>query len=65
MTGNDLAKLPQIFDLVRTMRCVRQNLFWAFFQNPLGITLAVTGVRHPIFAAAAGRFSPRSVLGNA
>jgi heavy metal translocating P-type ATPase len=61
----DLQKIPQILNLARkTMRIVRQNLFWAFFYNVLGITLAVTGVLNPIFAAVAMLLSSVSVVGN-
>jgi len=62
---NDLQKIPQIFDLAKkTIRIVRENLFWAFFYNTLGITLAITGVLSPIFAAVAMLLSSVSVVGN-
>lgn len=36
-------------DLARqTIRAIRQNLFWAFFYNTAGISLAVAGVLNPI-----------------
>lgn len=55
-----------------TMRNIRQNLFWAFAYNTLGVPLAA-GVLYPffgillspIFAAAAMSFSSVSVIGNA
>ena len=55
-----------------TMRNIRQNLFWAFIYNSLGIPVAA-GVLYPIFglllspmiAAAAMSFSSVSVIGNA
>jgi cation transport ATPase len=43
---------------------VRQNLFWAFIYNGLGIALALTGVLTPIFAAAAMLLSSTSVVAN-
>jgi len=43
---------------------VRQNLFWAFFYNSVGITLAVAGVLNPIMAAGAMLLSSVSVVGN-
>jgi Cu+-exporting ATPase len=56
----------------RTMRNIRQNLFFAFFYNALGIPLAA-GVLYPVFglllnpmiAAAAMSFSSISVIANA
>jgi Cu+-exporting ATPase len=56
----------------RTMGNIRQNLFFAFFYNALGVPLAA-GVLYPVFglllspmiAAAAMSFSSVSVIGNA
>ena len=48
----------------RTFRIVRQNLFWAFAYNTVGIALAVTGVLNPILAAGAMALSSVSVLAN-
>jgi Cu+-exporting ATPase len=56
----------------RTMRNIRQNLFFAFFYNALGVPLA-GGVLYPVFglllspmiAAAAMSFSSVSVIANA
>ena len=60
-----LRKIPAVFDLAaRTIRIVRQNLFWAFLYNMVGISLAVTGCLNPIFAAAAMLLSSASVVGN-
>ncbi len=60
-----LRKMLDVFDLSRlAMRVVRQNLFWAFFYNTVGITLAVTGVLNPILAAVAMLLSSISVVAN-
>ena len=60
-----LSKVEEVFSLgARTTRVVRQNLFWAFFYNIAGITLALSGVLTPIFAAAAMLLSSTSVVAN-
>ncbi|MCH8289178.1 MAG: heavy metal translocating P-type ATPase [Candidatus Marinimicrobia bacterium] len=55
-----------------TMRNIRQNLFWAFIYNFLGVPLAAGALYpffgillSPIIAAAAMSFSSVSVIGNA
>jgi P-type E1-E2 ATPase len=64
MTGS-LRTILDVFDLAgRTLRVVRQNLFWAFAYNAVGITLAVAGFLNPLFAAAAMLLSSLSVVGN-
>ncbi|MBN1571589.1 MAG: copper-translocating P-type ATPase [Deltaproteobacteria bacterium] len=68
----DLMNVPNSIILSKlTMRAIKQNLFWAFFYNSLGIPVAA-GVLYPIFgiflspvfAAAAMAFSSVSVVGN-
>jgi len=48
-----------------TVRKIRQNLFWAFFYNIVGIPLAALGVLTPVFAGAAMALSSVSVVSNA
>jgi heavy metal translocating P-type ATPase len=65
LMGGSLMRIVETFDLAaRTLRIIKQNLFWAFFYNVIGISLAVTGVLNPILSAAAMVFSSFSVIGN-
>lgn len=69
---SDLAQVPKAIELSqKTMRTVRQNLFWAFIYNLIGIPLAA-GILYPIFgfqfdpmiAGAAMALSSVSVVSN-
>lgn len=69
---SDLAGVTQAVILARkTMRTMRQNLFWAFVYNVIGIPVAA-GVLYPVFgillspilASAAMAFSSVSVVSN-
>jgi Cu+-exporting ATPase len=47
-----------------TMRKIKQNLFWAFIYNSIGVPIAALGFLNPIVAAAAMALSSLSVIVN-
>ncbi|HWQ70962.1 MAG TPA: heavy metal translocating P-type ATPase [Desulfitobacteriaceae bacterium] len=62
---DDLMTIPTAIKLsMRTMRKIKQNLFWAFIYNAVGIPVAATGHLNPVLAAAAMALSSISVLLN-
>lgn len=70
--SSDLTKIPEALRLSRlTVRTIRQNLFWAFIYNIIGVPIAA-GILYPIngfllnpmIAGAAMAFSSVSVVSN-
>lgn len=62
---NDLMSVADAISLSRaTLGKIRQNLFFAFIYNVLGIPLAAMGVLNPIIAGAAMAMSSVSVISN-
>ncbi|HEX2604838.1 MAG TPA: heavy metal translocating P-type ATPase [Oxalicibacterium sp.] len=65
MRGNPALVADAIGISRRSYNKIRQNLFWAFVYNVIGIPLAAFGVLNPMFAGAAMAFSSVSVISNA
>jgi Cu+-exporting ATPase len=62
----DPALVAQAIDISRlTYNKIRQNLFWAFIYNLIGIPLAAFGMLNPIIAGGAMAMSSVCVIGNA
>ena len=65
LVGGGISALATAVQLSRaTMRKIKQNLFWAFFYNIIGIPVAALGFLDPIIAGAAMAFSSVSVVTN-
>lgn len=63
---SEIETVPEALRLSRaTLRTIKQNLFWAFFYNAVGIPLAALGFMSPVLCAAAMGFSDLIVIGNA
>jgi cation transport ATPase len=65
LVGGDIARVAAGIELSRrTMRVIRQNLFWALGYNVVAIPIAAAGRLNPMIAAAAMGMSSVSVLTN-
>jgi Cu+-exporting ATPase len=64
MNGDLNGILKSITLSKQTIGIIKQNLFWAFIYNVIGIPLAALGMLNPMFAAMAMSFSSVSVVSN-
>jgi Cu+-exporting ATPase len=64
VTGNLLSIIKIINISKRTINTIKQNLFWAFIYNIIGIPLAAVGLLNPMIGALAMSLSSVSVISN-
>jgi Cu+-exporting ATPase len=63
--NGDLRKIVSFLDLSKRMiRKIRQNFFWAFVYNVIGVPVAAAGFLNPVVAGAAMAMSSVSVVTN-
>ena len=65
MRGDPLLLVDAIEVSRATYNKIRQNLFWAFIYNLVGLPVAAAGLLNPVFAGAAMALSSVSVVSNA
>ncbi|MFA6466682.1 MAG: heavy metal translocating P-type ATPase [Patescibacteria group bacterium] len=66
LVKGDLAKAVEAINLSKaTLKTIKENLFWAFIYNSVGIPIAVLGFLNPAISALAMSFSSVSVVLNA
>jgi Cu+-exporting ATPase len=65
LVGGDIARVAAAIELSRrTMKIIRQNLFWALGYNAVSIPVAAAGRLSPMIASAAMAMSSVSVVTN-
>ena len=65
LVRNDVRDVVASIRLSRaTMRTIKQNLFWAFIYNGVGVPVAALGLLNPMIAGAAMALSSLSVIAN-
>ncbi len=65
LLADDLTRIPWAIELARrTVRVIRQNLFWAFVYNSMGVVAAALGLLNPALAALLMVASSAIVIGN-
>lgn len=65
LLGGDIKNIAKaIYISKKTVSKIKQNLFWAFFYNIIGIPVAALGFLNPVISGAAMAFSSVSVVTN-